>query len=255
MGDIWNGFVVAFQLIIHFDPYVMKITFFTLYICAIATFFGMLIGIPLGSVLALYRFRGRKFLVTLVNAGMGLPPVVVGLFVYLFLKRRGPLGFLNWLYTPTAIIIAEIVLAMPLIAGITLAALQNQNPKIRLQAKSLGAGEVRSILTLLRETRLSLMAAVMAGFGAIISEVGAAMLVGGNLTLNSQPYTRTLTTAIVLEVSKGESETAIALGIILLAITVLLVWLMTLLQQGSLLNYPTRIARSLVSRRKKEEAA
>src|SRR4030042_5528523 len=137
MGDIWNGFVQAFKLIIHGDPYVMKITLFTLYVCAIATMVGMVLGIPLGSALAVYRFRGRKLLVTLVNAGMGLPPVVVGLFVFLFLKRRGPLGFLDWLYTPKAIILAEIVLAMPLIAGITMAALQNENPKIRLQARSL----------------------------------------------------------------------------------------------------------------------
>jgi tungstate transport system permease protein len=255
MGDIWNGFVEAFKLIIHFDPYVMKVTLFTLYVCAIATFFGMLIGIPLGSALALYRFRGRKLLVTLVNAGMGLPPVVVGLFVYLFLKRRGPLGFLGWLYTPKAIIFAEIVLAMPLIAGITMAAVQNANPKLRLQAKSLGAGEARSTLTLLRETRLSLVAAVIAGFGGIISEVGAAMMVGGNLLLNGEPYTRTLTTATVLEVSKGNSTTAIALGVILLGITVLLVWVMTLIQQGTLFSNPARVARNMFSRRKKEAEA
>lgn len=255
MGEIWNGFVQALKLIVHLDPYVMKITLFTLFVCAVATSVGMLLGIPLGSALAVYRFRGRRFLVTLVNAGMGLPPVVVGLFVYLFLKRRGPLGFLNWLYTPKAIVFAEIILAMPLIAGITLAALQNQNPKIRMQAKSLGAGEMGSIMTLLRETRLSLIAAVIAGFGGIISEVGAAMMVGGNLMLNNQPYTRTLTTATVLEVSKGDSEMAIALGIILLLITLLLVWLLTLIQQGSLLSEPARVARTLFFRRGREGRA
>ncbi len=254
MGDIWQGFVEALKLIARFDPYVMSITLFTLYICAIATFFGTLIGIPLGSALALYRFPGRKFLVTLVNAGMGLPPVVVGLFVYLFLKRRGPLGFLSWLYTPKAIILAEVVLAMPLIAGITMAAMQNVNPKLRLQSKSLGAGEVRSTLTLLRESRLSLVAAVIAGFGGIISEVGAAMMVGGNLLLGGQPYTRTLTTATVLEVSMGNLTSAIALGIILLSITILMVWVMTLIQQGTLLNFPARVARSLMSRWRGEAA-
>jgi tungstate transport system permease protein len=254
MGDIWQGFVEALKLIIRFDPYVMRVTLFTLYVCAIATFFGMLIGIPLGSALALYRFRGRKFLVTLVNAGMGLPPVVVGLFVFLFLKRRGPLGFLGWLYTPRAIIFAEIVLAMPLIAGITMAALQNANPRLRLQAKSLGAGELRSTMTLLRENRLSLLAAVIAGFGGIISEVGAAMMVGGNLLLNGEPYTRTLTTATVLEVNKGNSTTAIALGIILLGITVILVWILTSIQQGSLLSEPVRVARGLFSRFRREAA-
>ncbi len=253
MGDIWQGFVEAVKLIIHFDPYVMKIAFFTLYVCAIATFFGMLIGIPLGSALALYRFRGRKFMVTVVNAGMGLPPVVVGLFVYLFLKRRGPLGFLGWLYTPKAIIFAEIILATPLIAGITMAAVQNVNPKLRLQSKSLGAGEIRSTMPLLSETRLSLLAAVIAGFGGIISEVGAAMIVGGNLMLNGEPYTRTLTTAIVLEVNKGNSTLAIALGIILLGITLLLVWILTSIQQGGLFSEPVRVARSLFSRFRGEE--
>ncbi|MFW6113953.1 MAG: ABC transporter permease, partial [Actinomycetota bacterium] len=147
MGEIWDGLVEAFKLIIHLDPYVMKITLFTLYVCAVATTVGMIFGIPLGSALAFYRFRGRRIAVTLVNAGMGLPPVVVGLFVYLIIKRRGPVGFLNWLYTPKAIILAEIVLALPLIAGITMAALQSENPRIRLQAKSLGAGEIKSTLT------------------------------------------------------------------------------------------------------------
>jgi tungstate transport system permease protein len=254
MGDIWQGFVEAIKLIIHLDPYVMKITLFTLYVCAIATSVGMLLGIPLGSLLALYRFRGRKFMVTLVNAGMGLPPVVVGLFVYMFLKRRGPLGFLGWLYTPTAIIIAEIILALPLIAGITMAAMQNVDPKLRLQAKSLGASETRSTMTLLRETRLSLLAAVIAGFGGIISEVGAAMIVGGNLVVNGEPYTRTLTTATVQEIGQGNSTTAIALGIILLGITFLLVWILTSIQQGSLLSEPARVAKSIFSRFRREAA-
>ena len=259
MGDIWDGFVEEIKLILSFDPYVMKITLFTLYVCAVATSLGMLMGIPLGSVLALYRFRGRKLLVTLVNAGMGLAPVVVGLFIYMLIKRRGPMGFLGWLYTPNAIILAEVVLALPLIAGITMAALQNENPKIRLQARSLGAGEARSVLTLLRETRLSLMAAVIAGFGGIISEVGAAMIVGGNLAnkIGEQtvPLTRTLTTATVQEIGMGNTTTAIALGIILLAITILLVWTMTLIQQGTILSHPARVARNMMSRFRREASA
>lgn len=255
MGEIWRGLVEAVRLIAHLDPYVMRITLFTLYVCALATAAGMVLGIPLGSVLALYRFRGRSILVTLVNAGMGLPPVVVGLFVYLFLKRRGPLGFLNWLYTPKAIVLAEVVLAMPLIAGITMAALQNADPRVRLQARSLGAGEAGAALTLLRENRLSLLAAVIAGFGGVISEVGAAMMVGGNLLLNGEPYTRTLTTATVLEVGRGDSVRAIALGVILLAITLLLVWFMTLLQQGTAFSGPARVARRLIRRWRREEAA
>ncbi len=233
MGDIWEGIKQAFNLIIHFDPYVMRITLFTLYICAIATLAGMVIGIPLGTWLGLYRFKGRKVLVVLVNAGMGLPPVVVGLFVFLFLKRQGPLGFLGWLYTPMGILVAEVILAMPLIAGITMASLQDVDPKLRWQSMSLGASPFKSILTLLRESKLSLMAAVMAGFGAIISEVGAAMMVGGNLMLGQVPYTRTLTTSTVLAVSSGDSTLAIALGIILLTLTVLIIIPMTLIQQRS----------------------
>ncbi len=247
MGEIWRGFVEACRLIARLDPYVVKITLFTLYVCALATAAGMVVGIPLGTWLALHRFRGRKLLVTLVNAGMGLPPVVVGLFVYLILRRRGPLGFLNWLYTPKAIFLAEMVLAMPLIAGITMAALQNADPRLRLQARSLGAGTWGSALTLLRENRLSLVAAVIAGFGGIISEVGAAMMVGGNLLLHGEPYTRTLTTATVLEVSQGNSVRAIALGIILMGITLILVWVMTLVQQGTASAHPLRAARDLLT--------
>ncbi|MHB8780762.1 MAG: ABC transporter permease [Candidatus Geothermincolia bacterium] len=231
MGEIWNGIKQAVDLIIHFDPYVMRVTLFTLYICALATLAGALVGIPLGTWLGLYRFRGRRAFVVLINAGMGLPPVVVGLFVFLFLKRQGPLGFLGWLYSPTAIFIAEVVLAMPLIAGITMAALQGQDPNLRLQSLSLGASPFRSVLTLLRESRLSLMAALMAGFGAIISEVGAAMMVGGNLMLGQTPYTRTLTTSTVLAVNAGDSVLAIALGMILLSLTVLIIIPMTLIQQ------------------------
>lgn len=231
MGDIWNGIKQAFNLIIHFDPYVMRIALFTLYICAVATLAGTVVGIPLGTWLGLYRFKGRKIFVILVNAGMGLPPVVVGLFVFLFLKRQGPFGFLSWLYTPAAIFVAEVILAMPLIAGITMAALQDVDPKLRWQSLSLGASPFKSVLTLLRESRLSLMAAVMAGFGAIISEVGAAMMVGGNLMLGQVPYTRTLTTSTVLAVSSGDSTLAIALGIILLTLTVLIIIPMTLIQQ------------------------
>lgn len=233
MGEIWEGIKQAFSLIIHLDPYVMKITLFTLYVCTVATIIGMVIGIPLGSWLAFARFTGRKFFVILINTGMGLPPVVVGLFVYMFLRRRGPLGFLHWLYTPSGIILAEVILAMPLIAGIVLAAMQNTDPKLKWQSLSLGASRFRMYRTLLSENRITLMTAVMAGFGAIISEVGAAMMVGGNLLLNGEPYTRTLTTATVLATNQGDAVLAIALGIILLTITLLLMTVMTLLQQRS----------------------
>jgi tungstate transport system permease protein len=242
LSEIWRGLVEACKLIARLDPYVLKITLFTLYVCALATMAGMVLGVPLGALLALHRFPGRKLLVTLVNAGMGLPPVVVGLFVYLLLKRRGPLGFLGWLYTPRAIVLAEVVLALPLVAGITMAALQDVDPRMVLQLRSLGAGRARIALTLLRERRLSLLAAVIAGFGGVISEVGAAMMVGGNLMLHGEPYTRTLTTALVLEVNRGESVRAIALGLILLGITLFLVWILTLIQQGSTVARALRAA-------------
>jgi tungstate transport system permease protein len=231
MGEIWNGFVEALRMIMRGDPYVIKITLFTLYVCGVATLIGMITGIPLGSWLAFASFPGRRLLVVLVNTGMGLPPVVVGLFVYIFLRRNGPLGFLGWLYTPKGIILAEAVLAMPLIAGIVLAAMQATDPKMRWQILSLGASRRGMYVTLLAENRVSLLTAVMAGFGAIISEVGAAMMVGGNLMLNGEPYTRTLTTATVSATNMGEQELAIALGIILLAITLVLISIMTWLQQ------------------------
>lgn len=231
MGEIWDGLREAVALILRLDPYVIRITLFTLYVCGLATLIGMVVGIPLGSWLAYARFPGRRVLVVLVNAGMGLPPVVVGLFVYVILRRNGPLGFLHWLYTPRAIILAEVVLATPLIAGIVLSSLQDADPRLRWQALSLGASRPRMYATLLFENRATLLAAVIAGFGGVISEVGAAMMVGGNLMLNGRPYTRTLTTATVQATSQGESVTAIALGIILLFITLVLIAVMTLIQQ------------------------
>ncbi len=231
MGDIWNGLVQAVKLIVHLDPEVMRITLFTLYVCAIATLIGMVIGIPLGTWLAFARFPGRRAVVALVNTGMALPPVVVGLFVYQFMRRNGPFGFLHWLYTPRAIILAEVILATPLITGIVLSTMQNTDPRLRWQARSLSASRWRSDLTLLAENRIALMTAVMAGFGAIISEVGAAMMVGGNLTANGIPYTQTLTTRTVQAVGMGEAALANALGIILLSITLVLMLAMTWMQQ------------------------
>ncbi len=231
MGEIWEGFKQAVSLIVHLDPYVMRVTIFTLYVCGLATVIGMFIGIPLGSWLAFARFPGRRALIVLVNAGMALPPVVVGLFVYIFLRRNGPLGFLRWLYTPKAVILAEVVLATPLIAGIVLSALQDADPRLRWQALSLGASRPRMYATLLAENRATLLAAVIAGFGGVISEVGAAMMVGGNLMLSGRPYTRTLTTATVQATGQGEPVTAIALGIILLSITLILIAAMTAVQQ------------------------
>jgi tungstate transport system permease protein len=188
-----------------------------------------LICITLGNVIGLTRFWGRRFVVSLINTGMGSPPVVVGLIVSVFLWRNGPLGILHLMYTPWAIIVAQCVISLPIIVGFTTAAIQQIDPKLRLQILSLGASRLQYLWLLVRDTRLLLLAAVMAGFGSIISEVGAAMMVGGNI----EGQTRVLTTAIVLEVSKGEFGVAIALGIILMLLVYAVNLALTTAQQRS----------------------
>lgn len=227
MGLIWEGLQQAVWLLITGNREVLEITALSLRISLTATAVSLILGIPAGTVLALARFPGRRLAVALVNTGMGLPPVVVGLLVSLFLWRSGPLGFLEILYTPAAMIIAQVVLAAPIVTGLTLAALQQLNPMLRLQLLGLGASEFQATLLLLREARLPLLAAVMAGFGAVISEIGASLMVGGNI----KGQTRVLTTATVLETSKGNFDVAIALSAILLLLTFLVNWALTWIQQ------------------------
>jgi tungstate transport system permease protein len=205
----------------------LPITLLSLQVSILATLISLLIGLPLGTMLALGKFPGRSFLLSLINTGMALPPVVVGLFVAMSLWRSGPLGDLRLIYTPAAIIIAQTIIAAPVVTGLTAAALQQLNPRLRLQLYGLGASRVQMVLALWREARLPLLAALMAGFGSVISEVGASMMVGGNI----KGQTRVLTTAIVLETGKGEFETAIALSIFLLTITFLVNWALTVIQQ------------------------
>ncbi len=185
------------------------------------------VGLPLGLVLALNRFPGRRFLTAVVNTGMGVPPVVVGLIVALFLWRSGPLGSLNLMYTTSAMIIAQVLIALPIVAGLSLAALQQLDPGFRLQILALGAGRLRMAALLLREIRVPIMAAVMAAFGGIISEVGAVMLVGGNI----KGETQVLTTTIVQDANMGEFAAAIALAVILLFLSFSANYAMTLIQQ------------------------
>lgn len=192
-----------------------------------AILLSMVVGIPLGVWLGIRRFLGRGLLVTLVNTGMGLPPVVVGLFVFLLLARSGPLGGFELLYTPTAMVIAQVIIATPLVIGVTLAAIQGLDERLRLQILSLGASPLQYFWKLIIEARLSLLAALAAGFGSIISEVGAVMMVGGNL----RGETRVMTTAIVLETRQGDFSMAIALSLILLLLALLINWLFTWLQQ------------------------
>jgi len=227
MELIWQGLIEAVRLILTGDPGVLQITWLSIQISGTATVLSLLLGIPAGVALALTRFPGRAFLIALVNTGMGLPPVVVGLFVTIFLWRSGPLGALELLYTPTAIVIAQFVIAAPIVTGLTIAAMQQLNPRLRLQLLALGASRWQLLLLLMREARLPLLAAVMAGFGGVISEVGASMMVGGNLL----GHTRVLTTATVLETGKGNFEVAIAMGVILLVLTFVVNYLLTLIQQ------------------------
>jgi tungstate transport system permease protein len=227
MNPIWEGLQEAFRLIANLDPELLRILVISLEVSGLAIVVGMLIGVPLGVFLGLRHFPGRNFLITLVNTGMGLPPVVVGLFVFLLLARSGPLGDLNLLYTPAAMVIAQVVIATPLVVGVTLAGIQGLDEKLRLQILSLGASRFQYYWKLIREARLTLLAALAAGFGSIVSEVGAVMMVGGNIA----GQTRVMTTAIVLETRQGNFSMAIALSLILLSLALLINWLFTWVQQ------------------------
>jgi len=222
-----QGVIEALRLLLTGDPEVWRITLLSLQISGSATALSLLIGIPLGTVLALVRFPGRALAVSLVNTGMGLPPVVVGLFVTILLWRNGALGFLEMLYTPLAMVLAQMVIAAPIVTGLTLAAVQQIPAEFRLQMLALGASRAQMVGALLREARLPMLAAVMAGFGGVISEVGASLMVGGNI----KGSTRVLTTATVLETSRGNFDIAIALSVILLLLTFLVNWALTWIQQ------------------------
>ena len=234
MELLWQGIKHAFQLLIAGDADMLQITLLSLQISGAATGLSLVAGIPLGILLAIKRFPGRSLAVSLINTGMGLPPVVVGLFVTIMLWRSGPLGFLELLYTPAAMIIAQVVIAFPIVAGLTMAAFQSINPNLRLQLLGIGASTPQLLRLLCKEARLPLLAAIMAGFGGVISEVGASMMVGGNI----RGETRVLTTATVLETGKGNFEIAIALGLILLALTFAVNLLLTHIQQRDPLRWP-----------------
>ncbi len=227
MDTIIQGVKQAIGLIIHLDPAMMEIVILSLAVSGAALLISMIIGIPLGVWLGLRRFLGRRLVVTTVYTGMGLPPVVVGLAVYLILSRQGPLGDLGWLFTPKAIVLAQTILALPLVIGVTMTAIAAIPADLVLQLRSLGATQSQINRALLYEARAGVVAAVAAGFGAIISEVGAVMLVGGNI----EHKTRVLTTAIVLETRKGDFALAIALGVILLTLTFAANWLALSLSQ------------------------
>jgi tungstate transport system permease protein len=227
MDLVWSGSRQAIALLAGADREIWGILWLSLQVSGSATLVSLAIGVPVGAALALARFPGRGLVVSVVNTGMGLPPVVVGLFVTLLLWRSGPLGDLEILYTPTAIVVAQAVIAAPIVTGITLAAVGQVPREFRLQLLALGASRTQMVWLVLREARLPMLAAVMAGFGGIISEIGASMMVGGNI----KGQTRTLTTAIVLETGKGSFEVAIALALLLLVLIFLANWMLTAIQQ------------------------
>ncbi|MBC8019162.1 MAG: ABC transporter permease [Verrucomicrobia bacterium] len=227
MDLILDGIRTALKLIFSLDREVLAVTLLSLKISGCATLTSLLIGIPVGVALALSDFPGRRLVISLVNTGMGLPPVVVGLFVTIFLWRNGPLGFLEILYTPLAMILAQSVIATPIVTGITIASIQNLPANLKLQVRALGATRIQLVLILVRESRLPLLAAVMAGFGGVISEVGASIMVGGNI----KGQTRVLTTATIMETGKGNFDVAIALSLILLLLAFGVNYLLTVIQQ------------------------
>ena len=227
MDLIWQGIREALRLVLTGDPGVWEITLLTLLVSGAALLIALLLGLPAAALLAFGRFPGRQILASTVNAGMGLPPVVVGLLVTIFLWRSGPLGFLEMLFTPSAMVLAQTIIALPIVTGLAMADLQALNPRLRLQLLALGASPLQAAALLLYEARGALLAAVMAAGGRLLAEVGAVLMVGGNI----RHLTRVLTTATVLETSMGKFEAAIALGIILLALSFALNAGLTALQQ------------------------
>jgi tungstate transport system permease protein len=227
MDLVAEGLRKALQLLLTLDPEVLGITLLSLEVSLAATALSVVLGVSAGTVIALGRFPGKQLVVSLVNTGMGLPPVVVGLMVTMLLWRSGPLGSLGLLYTPAAIVLAQVIIATPIVMGITVGAMHGLPAALRLQILALGATRAQLIWMLLREARLPLLAAVMAGFGGVISEVGASIMVGGNI----RGSTRVLTTATVMETGRGNFDVAIALSVILLLVTLGVNYLLTLVQQ------------------------
>ena len=227
MDVVLDGIVQAFWLLARADPEVVRVALLSLAVSATATLLSVAMGVPLGSFLAMGRLRGRQGIISLVNTGMAFPPVIVGLLVTVLLWRSGPLGFFHMLYTPWAMVLAQFILSLPIVTGISMAAIQQVDPKLRLQIAALGASRLQAFWVLVRETRLLLMAAVMAGFGAVISEVGASMMVGGNIL----GETRVLTTAIVMETGKGNFAVAMALSVVLMVVVYMVNAYLTFVQQ------------------------
>jgi tungstate transport system permease protein len=227
MDYLLNALITALKLIVTFDYEVMNSTLVSLKVSLIAVFLATIIGLPAGFLIALNHFSGKRTIITLLNTLMALPTVVVGLLVFAFISRQGPLGVLGLLFTPTAMVIGQFILATPIITALSISAVQGVDPKIKITARALGARSYQVVIPILVEARYAIMAAVIAGFGRIIGEVGSAMMLGGNI----RGYTRSITTAIALETSKGEFSLGLALGIILITVALSINMLLRTLQQ------------------------
>jgi tungstate transport system permease protein len=231
MEFIIEGFRKAVGLILSGNPEIFSIARLSLTVSVLATLIAVAAGVPLGAWIAVKRFPLKKLLIALVNTGMGLPPVVAGLVVMLFLARSGPLGFLNWLYTPKGMILAQVIIALPIITALTISAMQGVDRRFYRQVLALGATEWQAIIICLKELRLTMVAAVIAGFGRLVAEVGAVMIVGGNI----RHQTRMLTTATVMETQMGNFDMAIAIGLVLLALGFAVNLALTLIQQNKVI--------------------
>lgn len=218
MDPIISGFVKAFSLIFHLDKELLEIIFLSLQVSGLALIIATAIGLLSGAVIGLKTFHGRDFIISVLNTFMGLPPVVVGLFLYLILSRSGPLGFMGLLYTPSAMVTAQTILAFPIVASLSHSAIVSVDPIIKQASMTLGATPLQTTMTIMKEARYGIMSGIIAAFGRVMAEVGAILIVGGNIA----HYTRVMTTTIALETDKGNFELALALGIILLAISLMI---------------------------------
>jgi tungstate transport system permease protein len=232
MDSIIEGFIKAFFLICSLDRELLNIIFLSIKVSGVALLIATTVGVPAGALIGLKKFPGRGFTISVLNTFMGLPPVVVGLFVYLILSRSGPLGFMGLLYTPSAMIIAQTILAFPIVASLSHSAIVSIDPVIKRASMTLGAGPYQVAATIVREARYGIMSAIIAGFGRVMAEVGAILIVGGNIA----GYTRVMTTTIALETDKGNFELALALGIVLLIISLLVNFLLYAVQKKGVLK-------------------
>lgn len=214
MDYLFSSLAQAWSLLTRFDLEIYFIVWTSLRVSLLASLVASIVGVPAGLAIALTRFRGRSVVVLVLNTLMALPTVVVGLFVYGLISRRGPMGDMGLLFTPLGIVIGEVILALPIIVNLTVSAVQGMDPRLMLTCRTLGASSVQQAVMILKEGRYGIMAAVVAGFGRVVAEVGVAMMLGGNIKW----FTRTMTTAIALETSKGEFVLGLALGLVLLAV-------------------------------------